>query len=279
MDDSVLGTDSYTYTVKKSWGTLPEGVGFADLSAVAVDSQDRVYVYQRGDPPIFVFDSSGDYVRSLGSGVIRDPHGMFVSSDDHLFLVDRDGHEVLKMTIDGDVVLRLGHRDRASFQSPFNHPAGVAVAPDGDIYVADGYGNARVHHFSPQGDLIASWGQAGSGPGEFKVPHSISLDSSQRIYVGDRDNHRIQIFDADGVFLSEWTDFFRPTAIHIDRNDVVYVIDHSLRLTILDTAGSVLTRGRTGNVGHGIWSDSRGNLYVSLEVHERRVEQYVKAAN
>jgi len=275
MKGLAVGTGTHCYSVTRHWGKLPKGLAFGPLSAVAVDSKDRVYVFHRADPPIFVFDPSGGYVGSLGSGLIREPHGIAASTDDHLYLADREGHEVLKLTTSGQVVLRLGSKDHPSWQSPFNHPTDVAVSPTGDIYVSDGYGNSRIHRFTAQGELIASWGEPGSARGQFKVPHGISIDRHERVYVCDRDNHRIQIFSADGTFITEWTGFFRPMDIFIDPNEVVYVVDHTIRLTVLDRAGAILTCGLTGGRAHGIWGDSKGDLYTALE-EGKGVEHYVK---
>ncbi len=152
----VVGTGAYVYDVVRRWGVLPAGQTFGLISHVAVDSKDRVYFYQRKDPPILVFDGEGHFLGGWGDGRLRDAHGIYIGSDDHLYVCNRDEHEVLKLTADGRIVLTLGRRGRPALQAPFNHPADVAVAPNGDIYVADGYGNSAVHRFSAEGRHLGS---------------------------------------------------------------------------------------------------------------------------
>ena len=154
-----FGTGKYIYQIIDPFGTLPEGMSWGNVSHVAVDSKDRVYAFQRKDPPIVVFDSDGNFLDSWGDGQLIDAHGIFVTPEDDLFLVDRDMYEVLKYTLQGEPLLRIGVRGKSALQEPFNHPADVAVSPSGDIYVADGYGNSMVHKFSPNGELVLSWGR------------------------------------------------------------------------------------------------------------------------
>ena len=263
MTRLMYGTGTYTYEVMMSFGQLPPGMAFGNTSHIAVDSRDRVYVSQREDPPVLVFDGEGNYITSWGNGILADAHGMYITSDDEVFVVDRDAHEVLKFDTDGRVLLRIGTRDRASLHAPFNHPADVAVSPGGEIYVADGYGNSRVHKFSAQGQLLLSWGSPGTGPGEFSSPHGIWVDNQNRVYVTDRENNRVQVFDAEGGFITEWHDFFRPLDIFVDGEGIVYVTDQTPRFTALDGSGKLLTRGKIPDIGHGIYGDSRGNLYLA----------------
>jgi len=170
---------------------------------------------------------------------------------------------VFKFNAEGEVNLRIGNREKPSWQSPFNHPTDVAVSPSGEIYVSDGYGNARVHKFSPEGDLLLSWGRPGSNPGEFHTPHGIWVDKQDKIYVVDRDNNRVQIFDSEGNYLTAWYDFFHPMDIFIDAEGVIYVTDQTPRFTVLNSEGMLLSRGFAPDAGHGIWGDSQGNLYLA----------------
>ena len=172
----VVGTGDFVYDVFRPWGLLPAGWTFGTISHVAVDSKDRVYFYQRKDPPVLVFDGAGNFLTGWGDGRLRDAHGIYVGRDDHVYVCNRDEHEVLKLTPEGRIVLTLGQRGRPSLQAPFNHPADVALAPNGEIYVADGYGNSAIHRFSPEGQHLGSWGRPGAGPGQFTTPHGIWID-------------------------------------------------------------------------------------------------------
>ncbi|MBL7127069.1 MAG: 6-bladed beta-propeller, partial [Dehalococcoidales bacterium] len=155
---------------------------------------------------------------------------------------------------------------------PFNRPTGVAVAESGNIYVADGYGNARVHKFTSDGKLLLSWGGPGYGPSEFRLPHDIFVDKQERVWVPDRENSRIQIFDSNGKFLDQWENIFRPTDVHIDDDGVVYVSELSLRVSIFSPDGEVLARWSTQEganldnalfvAPHTIALDSRGDIYT-----------------
>ena len=170
--------------------------------------------------------------------------------------------------------MSLGNRHRAELQAPFNHPADMCVAPPGspltgEIFVADGYGNSSVHHFSASGNHIDSFGSPGSSAGEFRVPHSVRVSVDGRIYVADRENNRVQIFSPDGEFIEEWTDFKKPMGIHIDTAGIVYVTDQVPRLSILTLDGQLLARGRTFEQAHNVYTDSAGNIYGADVAHHR----------
>lgn len=272
----VIGSGQYTYEVVRPWGRLPAKRRFGIVSHVAVDSEDRVYVYQRDDPPVLVFDRDGDFLGSWGQGMNLDAHGIYITPEDHVYLVNRDAHEVLKFTADGRLLMRLGTAGKPSLQGPFNHPADVAVSSKGDVYVADGYGNSRIHKFSPDGTLVLSWGAPGRGPGQFRVPHGVWVDSGDRVHVADRENGRVQVFTSEGEFVTEWPDFYRPTDVYVDSNGTVYVTDLVPRVSILNREGELLARGRPVlDTAHGIWGDSRGDLYVA-EAQSRQVTKLVR---
>ena len=218
---AILNTSKHDYELHQDWGRLPEGWTYGTVSAIASDSQDNVYVYQRKDPPVVVFDSEGNYLNSWGIGAITLPHG-FCIVDDIVYLTDREDSVCLKYTLDGKPLMVLGdrgvHSDTGCEElqalvpraaGPFNFPSEMYPAPWGDLYVSDGYRNARVHRFSKDGELISSWGQPGKGgPGEFHLPHSILVDELGLVYVCDRENSRIQVFDREGEFQNMWsTDF------------------------------------------------------------------------
>jgi peptidylglycine monooxygenase len=260
----VMGVAGALYDVIRPWGVLPAGWAFGLISHVAVDSRDRVYFYQRRDPPVLVFDRDGQFVTAWGDGRLRDAHGLFIGADDHVYVCNRDEHEVLKITPDGRVVLTLGRRGRPSLHAPFNHPADVAVAPSGDIYVADGYGNSVVHRFSAEGKHLGSWGAPGAGRGQFTTPHGIWVDAQERVLVADRENNRVQLLSPEGDVYGEWRDLYHPMDIYVDGAGVVYVTDQIPRLTMLSADGRVLARGKPVAIGaHGVWGDSRGNLYLA----------------
>jgi peptidylglycine monooxygenase len=259
----IVGAGNYKYEVIWPWGQLPAGTCLGNVSHVAVDSKDRIYVYQRDSPPLLVLDADGMLLKSWGEDLLVDGHGIFITPRDEVFLVARGVHEVIKFDTAGNVQLRIGNRERPSFQAPFNHPTDVAVSPSGEIYITDGYGNAMVHKFSPEGTLLHSWGAPGSGPGEFSTPHGIWIDARNRVYVADRENNRIQLFDSNGSYLTEWRNFYHPMDIFMDAAGTVYVTDQTPRLTVLNIDGKLLARGFAPDAGHGIYGDSAGNLFLA----------------
>ena len=271
-----IGMGEYRYEYRPDWAQLPRGMEFQAPSAVAVDSHDRLYVFQRGDPPVLVFDREGNLVSQWPrkDGVPADAHLISVGPDDGVYLADRDAHQILKYTPEGEVVMSLGARDRAELQAPFNHPADMCVAPAGspqagEIYVADGYGNSSVHRFTAAGVYISSFGSPGSDAGQFRVPHSIRVSADGRVYVADRENNRVQIFTPDGEFIEEWIDFKKPMGVHIDSNGIVYVTDQVPRISILTLNGELLARGRTFEQAHNVYTDSAGNIYAADVAHDR----------
>jgi DNA-binding beta-propeller fold protein YncE len=250
------------YRVERPFGTLPPTVEFGTISKCAVDAEGRLYICQRSDPPVIVFDSGGAFVRSFGAGLITDSHGIAITPDQRVLVVDRDGHQVLCFEQSGELLFIIGDRE-PHFQAPFNHPTDVAQAPDGDIYVADGYGNTMVHRFSADGRLKYSWGGPGSGPGQFTTPHGIKLLEDGRVLVGDRENNRVQVFDADGTYLSEWGGFHHPLELHVDpRRALVYVSDQIPRVHALTFEGRLVGACKAVIAqGHGMSGDADGNLY------------------
>ena len=280
----LYGNGEYTYRVAESWGTLPAGYEFGEVSGVDVDGNDHVYVFNRSDHQMMVFDREGVFLRSWDE-TWSNPHGIHIDEDGHFYLIDRDAHVVLKYGPDEKLLLTLGTRNQPSdtgytpeervvkrAAGPFNLPAGrVAINDEGDIFVADGYGNARVHRFTADGSLKRSWGSPGSGPGEFKLLHGVALDKNGRVLACDFGNDRIQIFDQEGEYLTAWTGLRRPTEAAVDPDGVVYVAEYQHRVSILDDNGQLLARwgGEAGHelgqlvAPHGIAVDSRGDIYVA----------------
>ncbi|MEE9399167.1 MAG: peptidyl-alpha-hydroxyglycine alpha-amidating lyase family protein [Dehalococcoidales bacterium] len=287
------GAGKYTYELVDGWAKYPEGGSFLDVCGLSIDSQDRVYVLNRSDNPVMVFDREGSLVTSWGQGFFQRAHGSCAGSDGSVFCTDDGHHTVSKFTPEGKLLMELGNKDRPSdtgfthtpgtsmtsclhtiTQSgpPFNRPTGVALSDAGDIYVSDGYGNARIHRFSPDGELLLSWGEPGYDPGQFSLPHSVWVDQEGQVWVPDRENNRIQIFTADGEFLKQWTDLKRPTDIYMDSRETVYVSELTQRVSIFNKDGELLARwGSTEeedkekalfHAPHAIAVDSRGDIYV-----------------
>jgi len=243
---AMLGTaraQSNPYHLVENWAQLPAGRTFGAVIAVDVDRQGNVWAFERcgGDTcagssvaPILKFDASGKLVNSFGAGMFVFPHGFYVDRDGSIWATDGQGkdgkgQQVFKFSPDGKVLLTLGKAGVAgNGPDTFNAPSDVVVAPNGDIFVADGHGedtNARIVRFSRDGKFIKAWGRKGTGPGEFGGLHAIAMDSMGRVFVGDRTNSRIQIFDQDGKLLADWKQFGRPSGIFIDANDTIYVAD------------------------------------------------------
>ena len=198
-----------SYSPVPAWCELPYGMTFKnDATSVSVDSKDNVYVFCRGPIPVMIFNSDGKFLNSWGEGEFFRPHGIAHDKEDNVYLIDDQGHMVEKRDNNGNLLFRLGEKGKSSPRQSgdiFNLPTDAVVDPDnGDIYISDGYGNSRVHKFNSNGDYILSWGEPGSDPGKFSLPHNIALTSDKRIIVADRENFRLQIFDCDGNFIDQW---------------------------------------------------------------------------
>jgi hypothetical protein len=316
------------YRTIEGWAKMPEGRIWGSTSAVDIDRDGvSVWVAERcgaqgfippsqmkeGQPfncdgtklaPILKFDASGKLVKSFGEELLVFPHGIHVDRESNVWVVDGasrgpKGQQVFKFSPEGRVLLRLGKPGVAgSGPDEFNAPSAVVTAPNGDIFVADGHGgetNARILKFAKDGKLIKIWGKKGSAPGELNIPHTIAMDSQGRLFVGDRDNNRIQIFDQEGNFMAEWKQFSRPSGVFIDRNDVIYVADSESESVRNSNPG--WKRGirvgsaKTGQVtalipdpvekitgtsaAEGVAADAAGNIF-GAEVGPKRINKYVK---
>ena len=286
----ILGSGDYRYRVVEDWAKLPDGWEFRDVAAVAVDSTDTVYVFNRGEHPIMVFDREGNFLRSWGEDLFIRAHGIHVGPNDALYCTDDGDHTVRKCTTDGKVLLEIGIPGTpAPFMSgePFHRCTHTALSPDGHLFVSDGYGNARVHKYTPDGKLVHSWGEPGADAGQFNVVHNIVSDDEGWIYVADRENHRVQVFDTNGKYETQWKNLHRPCGLYMPRGKCPHCFIGELgpgmainrgipnlgpRLSIVTNEGELVARlgGEDGPgqkpgkflAPHGLAIDSRGDIYV-----------------
>jgi DNA-binding beta-propeller fold protein YncE len=226
---------------------------------------------------VMVFDLDGKFLRSW-NGTFKTPHGLRIDRDDHLWIADMANHLVQKFSPEGKLLLALGQKGKAGLAADqFNRPADATVGPDGEIYVADGYGNSRIAKYAKDGKFVRDWGKPGKGPSEFDIPHVVVLDGDQRVFVGDRENQRVQIFDRDGKLLEQWKDTGAPYGLAINK-DRVYLADGVTgTVRILDTRGKLLTRWQAGAKGatpHWISVDSTRAVYVGF-VSGKKVQKWV----
>lgn len=297
----IVGSGEYRYERVEGWAKYPPYFYFEkDLIQppdMATDSKDRVFIFKSGNHPVIILDRDGNFVSCWGEGRFRNPHGICIGLDDSVYLVDCQADVVEKYTPDGKLLMTLGwKRDwtRYTRGEPFNMPTAVAVGPSGEILVSDGYANRRVHKFSPDGNLIKSWGEDGSGPGQFNTVHGVDVDRHGTIYVIDRENnHRIQVFTPEGEFVTQWTGFMWPKDLYIDRkNDTVYICEGQCggvivpKVSIRDLKGNVLAAwsGRESQKKgvledpHGIWLDSHGDIYIAENEPGPHVVKFAKVS-
>ncbi len=289
---TTVGSGKYTYELIQDWPKLPPGEALGVVSSVASDSQDRIYAFQRQDPPVMVFDRDGNYLDRWGIGAISDPHGITIV-DDIVYITDRSDHVAVKFTLDGKPLQVIGDRGVYSdtgcenpgdlvprAAGPFNYCTEMAPSPSGDIYVSDGYRNARVHRFSADGQLLQSWGQPGKEEaGHFHLVHSLLIDPEGKVFVCDRANRRVQIFSPDGEFITMWTGMGGPDNIVRDKDGIFYIAEQAdesgdSHVSIWDGDGNVLERWPIRHA-HGLWVDSHGDIYLGLTL-EHSVDKYVR---
>jgi NHL repeat len=255
-----------------------------------VDKQDRVFCFTRSEHPVIVFDRDGKFLRSWGEGVVRRAHGITIDADDMVWLTDDLHHTVRKFTPEGKLLLTIGNPDSpAELQGgkPFNRPTHVAICPkSGYLFVSDGYGNSRVHKYAPDGTHVMSWGEPGTDPGQFNLPHNLVTDRDGLVYVADRENHRVQIFDGKGQYQGQWNNLHRPCGLFADRDRSGLFFVGELgsgmpvtektpnlgpRVSVLDGRGQRVARfggpfasEKPGEffAPHGLVVDSRGDVYV-----------------
>jgi DNA-binding beta-propeller fold protein YncE len=290
------GAGGYTYELVDGWAKLPEGFSFLDVAGLFVDSQDRVYVFSRSDHPVAVFDREGNLLTWWGEGFFKRCHNLCAGPDGCVYCADDGNHTVSKFTFEGKLLMTLGNKDQPSDTGysrlkvtdddkgwrarvgtvtrsgpPFNAPTGVALSASGEIYVSDGEGNARIHKFAPDGTLLFSWGEPGRAPGQFRTPHSVRVDKQEHLWVVDRQNYRIQIFNHEGAWIGVRNDVSKhPNDVWVD-DEAMYVAEQDRRISIFTIDGKLLTR--FGNEGErkatdlfwqtsAIAVDSHGDIYA-----------------
>jgi peptidylamidoglycolate lyase len=296
------------YSVVHGWPQLPPGFVLGQVSGVAIDSHNHVFVFHRAEnswatdkshfiasPAVLCFDGdSGKLLFSWGENRFLDPHGLRVDRHDNVWVTDRGLQQVLEFTHDGKLLLAIGTERTAGVDgSHFNLPTDIAFAANGDIYVSDGYGNNRVAKFAPDGKFLFDWGRKGDGPGEFNLPHSVAVDAEGLVYVADRSNSRIQVFDENGKFLKMWKseELGRPWSLTVGPDNLLYMVDGGDlkpappdrgRLLKLDLSGKILAKwSRYGNYdgqiywGHDLAVGKDGAVYVGDVYHGMRVQKFV----
>jgi len=257
------------YVLDPDWPQpLPEEIVWGQVPNVTMDHEGFIYAFHRSEPPVLKFDTDGNLVDSWGTEWIARPHGFRVAPDGSLWATDyhrQNGHTVTKFDTSGRVLLRLGARGfTGTGPNTFNGPADVAVAPNGDVFVADGHWNNRIVKFNAEGRYLLEWGKKGSGPGELDVPNSIVIDARGRVMVADRSNERVQIFDQEGNYLTEWDQFGRPSGLFIDDNDVLYVADYEVKrgVTYGSAEDGAVMGFIEGSEAEGVVVDADGNVYT-----------------
>lgn len=282
----IFRSSKFQYQVLDNWAKRPRCWPFTDVAGVGVDSRDQVYVFTRSPHPVIVFDKDGNFIRSWGEGIFTRPHGVFIDKDDSIWCTDDMDHKVRKFDPNGNLLLTIGSqnvysdtgydgRDIRSIKraaAPFNRPTKAVVSQTGELYVSDGYGNARVHKFTKDGKHLLSWGTPGIGPGQFILPHCVAVDKHGKVYVADRENRRIQVFDTEGKLITIWSNVERPTDIVLVEDIYLFIAELSHRVSVWDLDGRLLAHwggdeGRSNDAGlfmspHAIVVDPRGVLYV-----------------
>ncbi|MEM7538567.1 MAG: peptidyl-alpha-hydroxyglycine alpha-amidating lyase family protein [Chloroflexota bacterium] len=293
---TILGNEQYKYQERSDWPTLPNGWSFHETVDVAAmtdaEGQERIYVFNRGEHPMMVFELDGTFVTSWGEGMFTRPHAVTPGPNHTLYCVDDSGHWIGQFTLNGELLMSIGTQGESAPRhsgEPFNAPTKVGVDPEtGALYITDGYGNARVHKYTSAGAYLHSWGASGTDPEEFNLPHSVCTDSNGTVYVADRENHRIQLFDADGNYITQWNNMHRPCGLYIDckpDNDLLYIGQLPSQypfnsdfpnvgacITIHDLTGKRLPRLGGTVAGeepgqftapHGLTVDSTGAIYIA----------------
>lgn len=263
---------------------IPGHITLGGVSAVAVNSKGQVFMLHRAENPVVCFERTGEFVRSWGNDLIGSGHGLRIDSDDNVWVTDTDRHLVFKFDALGELLLTLGKIDDPGLgHDQFNKPTDVNFGPQGELYVTDGYGNSRIMKFDAQGEFVTTWGEPGSGPGQFNAPHAVVIDGDGRVVIADRDNERIQIFTPEGELLETWAGY-KPFGLAMDADGILFVADgQANKILQLNDAGDVVCSwgGEKGTAAgqfstpHMLEADRQGNLYAA-EVAGKRVQKLVR---
>jgi len=294
-----------SYRVDPDWPQRPEGVAWGQMAGVAVDDQDRIWLHTRAKPPIQVYDSRGNYLRGFGDEVIGSAHYLKIGPRGNIWVADIGNHVVMQFTPEGKLLKTLGTPgEPGEDQTHLNKPTDMAVTPEGDVFVSDGYGNNRIVHFDKNGKFVKAWGRRGIGPGEFNLPHGIVVDSKGRLYVADRSNARIQVFDRNGKFLDQWCNLLVPWGLAITEDDEIWACGSSPMVwgkgvgllgcppkdqvfMKFNTEGKLLQlwtvpKGEDGeekpgevNWLHAMDVDSQGNIYAG-DIRGQKAQKFVR---
>ncbi len=300
--DVQVGSGQFTYEALATWQKLPDGIRLQETPGVAVNSRDEVYAITRNtEHPVMVFHREGNLLRTFGKGTFSNrTHGILIGPDDSVWCADDGTHTITKFTPEGKLVMTLGTPYQPAKKwggAPFNRPTHAAISPKtGNIYVSDGYGNSRIHKYTPDGRHLLSWGAPGIDPGQFIRPHNLAIDAEDRVYVADRECHRVQVFDADGEFITMWNNIHRPDGMTLGPDGNIYIgelngmdgVDDAPglghRVSILSPEGKPLARFGDPVEGeapgqfvapHGIAVDSHGDIYVgevSFTIRGRKMD-------
>lgn len=277
-----FGSEEISFIVEEGWGKLPEGYCLGHVIGVAVDEKDNVYVLNRGEHPLIIFDKRGNFLKSWGEGKMTSPHGLHIEGGVS-YIADYKDHTVSKFTLEGKLLRTWGTKNQPGEDGkPFNRPTDVDVAPTGEFYISDGYGNARVHKYSSEGKLLLSWGEHGTGPGQFDICHDVCIAEDGRVFIADRQNHRIQIFTPNGDYITEWGGFKQPCSVTIDEEGYIYVTELQQRFSILDENGKLVARwGGEKTLEPGLFMnphcasiDSNGDLYIGETLEGSRIQKF-----
>jgi len=293
------------YQVDPTWPQRPEEMApWGAMPGVAVDANDLIYLYTRAKPPVQVYDANGKFIRAWGDDTIETAHYIKIDGGGNVWVADLGKHVVMQFTPEGKLLKTLGAPgEPGEDETHLNKPTDMVAAPDGDVFVTDGYGNNRIVHFNKEGKFVKTWGKKGTGPGEFDLPHSIVIDSKGRLYVADRSNARVQVFDREGRFLAQWQNLLVPWGLLMTKNDEIWACGSSPMpcpeqgmfgcppkdqlFVKLDTSGRLLAlwtipKGEDGkeqpgevNWLHHIAFDSRGNAYVG-DIQGKKAKKFVR---
>lgn len=275
------GLPILNYRLVENFFQLPPDLNFGEVPGVALDANGHVFVFHRGPYSLMEFSEQGNFIRAIGDGLFDGAHGLRIDPQGNLWTTDVTTHLVLRFNPGGHVTMVLGRKGRAGdTEILFNQPTDIGFGPNGEIFVTDGYGNSRVVKFDSAGDFVKAWGKKGQAPGEFNLPHTIVVNAG-KVYVGDRENLRLQIFDLEGNFLTQWTHAGSPWGLALAKDGTLLMADgYANRIVRLDTSGKILgVLGTSGKIpgkfafAHSIAINKKNEIFVA-EILNWRVQKF-----